>query len=206
MKKLLFIGNMVLAIAMCSMHAEEDGPLIIDGTTPIADAEQMTMMAENSMPLAMSTDDQMTNNEEVSLAMSESEMMAELEMSEPEVQEDMIVVQEPSSLAKMRSGKTVMEALADRPQYSIFMKALETTGLKDELNEGDSVTMFAFSNAAFKRLSPHMRDMLSQDEDKLRAFMKRHIVVGRRLDDPCALRNGACYGGRQNNNYFSASL
>ncbi|ORY01403.1 beta-Ig-H3/fasciclin [Basidiobolus meristosporus CBS 931.73] len=72
--------------------------------------------------------------------------------------------------------KSIPEQLGEFSQFSIFLKALEKSGLEKEFNE-PGLTVFAPSNFAFKSLGPAAVDYLLSTEGRedLRYILRNHI-------------------------------
>ena len=79
------------------------------------------------------------------------------------------------------SDKKIAEVLGEKDRFSKFHEALEQADMKDELNDGDSFTVFAPTNEAFERLPEGTWDewMNGDNNDQLRDVLSYHIVEER---------------------------
>jgi uncharacterized surface protein with fasciclin (FAS1) repeats len=90
---------------------------------------------------------------------------------------------------KAHTGKRNRDALCysgTKPAntYSCLVRALESTGLKTTLSEAGSYTLFAPSDAAFKKLAQGMSQAnwtaLFKDAAKLKAVLSYHVLPEKR--------------------------
>lgn len=76
---------------------------------------------------------------------------------------------------QMDAAKPIVDMLRDTGQYSIFVQALERTGLDGALADGGPYTVFAPTDAAFEALG---QDLSALDTQKLLRILRQHIIVG----------------------------
>lgn len=88
--------------------------------------------------------------------------------------------------------------LGDLSTASTFYKVVQTAKMEGELDEEESVTIFAPSNKAMKQLSTRQLEQLTSDREAAREFVMRHVVVGKALAlDPTNVKNAAKLGERR---------
>ena len=75
---------------------------------------------------------------------------------------------------------TVMEEAGDRLTLRTFAKAVEASGIEEQLETDKPMTLFAPTNAAFDKLKPGMLDQLMETNNRalLRDIIEFHIVPG----------------------------
>ena len=76
--------------------------------------------------------------------------------------------------------KTVVDVLREEGSFTIFVAALESTGLDETLKTSDPVTVLAPTDEAFDRV-PKMSELL-KDKPRLRAVLSGHIILDKRMD------------------------
>jgi uncharacterized surface protein with fasciclin (FAS1) repeats len=71
----------------------------------------------------------------------------------------------------------LLPTLTGTDRFRTVLRAIELSGLKDELTRGD-VTLFAPSDYAFERLPDGMLARLFERPERVRALLERHLVAG----------------------------
>ncbi len=77
------------------------------------------------------------------------------------------------------SGRTIAAIVANDPNFSTLLTAVQAAGLVDTLNGAGPYTVFAPTNAAFAKLPKADLDALLNNPDQLRAVLMYHVVPGR---------------------------
>jgi uncharacterized surface protein with fasciclin (FAS1) repeats len=72
----------------------------------------------------------------------------------------------------------LMETAAKAGNFTKLLEAVEKTELKEILKGSDSYTLFAPIDEAFDRLSQEVRDVLLENERKLKRIIAYHIGFG----------------------------
>lgn len=72
----------------------------------------------------------------------------------------------------------VVQVIADNPDLSTMLSAIEAAGLADQLGSTPSLNVFAPTNEAFKAMPPGVFAELSKDPAKLRDLVLYHVVEG----------------------------
>lgn len=75
---------------------------------------------------------------------------------------------------------TIGDFVAAQPDYTTLQNALQTVELYGMLREGQSYTIFAPSNAAFKKLPAKIQNVLldGQNRESLKKLLSYHVVSG----------------------------
>ncbi len=84
----------------------------------------------------------------------------------------------PASAAAAPS-KNIVETAAAAPQFSTLVSLVEKAGLVDALSGKTTLTVFAPTNAAFKKVSKKTLDGLLEDRKALRKVLLYHVVAGK---------------------------
>ncbi len=71
--------------------------------------------------------------------------------------------------------------LGDLSQTSMFYRVVQTAKMGPELDDEESVTIFAPSNKAMQKLTPRLLDQLTSDGQAAKEFVMRHVVKGKAL-------------------------
>ncbi len=81
--------------------------------------------------------------------------------------------------ARTRST-TLADFVASQPDYSTFQNALQSVDLVNTLKEGQAYTLFAPSNAAFKKLPAVTQNVLleGQNKESLKKLLTYHVIQG----------------------------
>jgi uncharacterized surface protein with fasciclin (FAS1) repeats len=74
--------------------------------------------------------------------------------------------------------KTIVQTASGDPEFSTLVKLVKAAGLADTLS-GGSYTVFAPTNAAFKKVPKATLDALAADPAKLKQVLLYHVVKGR---------------------------
>ena len=75
------------------------------------------------------------------------------------------------------SGGTIVDIAAADPQFSTLVRLVKKAGLASTLSGGE-FTVFAPTNAAFRKVGKRKLDALAKDPAKLRAVLTYHVVEG----------------------------
>jgi uncharacterized surface protein with fasciclin (FAS1) repeats len=79
----------------------------------------------------------------------------------------------------MDSSKTLEENISRDTSFSILSRSLEATGLIEVLNKPGPFTVFAPTNAAFKKLPDgSLEGLLTERENDLSNILSHHLVAG----------------------------
>jgi len=73
----------------------------------------------------------------------------------------------------------IVQIAAGAPNFSTLTNAIKAAGLVDTLKTAGPFTVFAPTDAAFKKLAPGVVDSLLKDTTKLRAILEYHVVMGK---------------------------
>lgn len=84
----------------------------------------------------------------------------------------------------------VATAAATNPQLATLVAALKRAGLVDTLNSEKNATVFAPTNAAFKKLSAGKLASLLTDKAELKKVLTYHVVGDKRIT-PAQLPKGS---------------
>ena len=84
--------------------------------------------------------------------------------------------------ANTARADTLLEVAASSDQLTQFVAEMQAARLDDTLNRAASLTVFAPTNDAFRRLPIPMRDALMVDGARMKALLSYHIVP-RRISD-----------------------
>ncbi|WP_119673374.1 fasciclin domain-containing protein [Deinococcus sp. RM] len=76
-------------------------------------------------------------------------------------------------------GRTIAAIVANDPNFSTLLSAVQAAGLVDTLNSAGPFTVFAPTNAAFAKIPQADLQALLNDREKLRAVLLYHVVPGR---------------------------
>lgn len=78
-----------------------------------------------------------------------------------------------------REGKDIAETVAARNDFKTLVALLTESGLTDMLKGDGPLTLFAPSDAAFKKVPKKQLDALKADKEKLKGFLLFHLVTGK---------------------------
>lgn len=73
---------------------------------------------------------------------------------------------------------TIFEMAKQSGKFTILLKALEITGLTEELQKAGSITVLAPTDDAFRRMSEGERNDLLNDKEYLRDLILLHVIDG----------------------------
>lgn len=76
------------------------------------------------------------------------------------------------------SGQTIVDIAAGDPRFTTLVKLVKKAGLAETLSGEGPFTVFAPTNAAFKKVPAKTLRALSKDTDKLKAVLTYHVVAG----------------------------
>lgn len=84
----------------------------------------------------------------------------------------------PEVQPKTIAGIVTDKAAADQPEFKTLLTAVKAAGLLDTLNGTNDLTVFAPTDAAFKKISKEKLDDLLKPEnkEKLQSILKYHII------------------------------
>lgn len=77
------------------------------------------------------------------------------------------------------SGTTIAAIVANDPNFSTLLSAVQAAGLVETLNSPGPYTVFAPTNAAFAKVPSSQLQALLNDREQLRALLLYHVVPGR---------------------------
>jgi uncharacterized surface protein with fasciclin (FAS1) repeats len=95
-----------------------------------------------------------------------------------------------SGSAAVMARANVATAAATNPQLATLVAALKRAGLVDTLNSAKNATVFAPTNAAFKKLSASKLASLVANPTQLKKVLNYHVVGDRRIT-PAELPKGS---------------
>ncbi|MCD0159286.1 fasciclin domain-containing protein [Deinococcus sp. 6GRE01] len=76
-------------------------------------------------------------------------------------------------------GNTIASIVANDPNFSTLLAAVQAAGLVDTLNSAGPFTVFAPTNAAFAKVPEADLNALLNDPAQLKALLLYHVVPGR---------------------------
>ena len=85
--------------------------------------------------------------------------------------------------------KTIADVLAESKEHKILVESITETKLIDTLAKGEW-TVFAPTDAAFKRVDPTTVKKMAGDKDAFKTFMQNHVVKGKLSAADVAELNG----------------
>lgn len=74
--------------------------------------------------------------------------------------------------------QTIIDTAAEAGNFTTLIAALQTASFIDTLRTAGPYTLFAPTDAAFRRIAPGALDALLQDAGRLYAFLAHHVVSG----------------------------
>ncbi|GAA0514849.1 fasciclin domain-containing protein [Deinococcus depolymerans] len=77
------------------------------------------------------------------------------------------------------AGNTIASIVANDPNFSTLLAAVQAAGLVDTLNSSGPFTVFAPTNAAFAKVPEADLNALLNDPAQLKALLLYHVVPGR---------------------------
>ena len=84
-----------------------------------------------------------------------------------------------TSDSKPANKQDLVDVAAGAGNFSTLTNAIKAAGLVDALKAAGPFTVFAPTDAAFKKLAPGLVDSLLKDQTKLRAILEYHVVMGK---------------------------
>jgi uncharacterized surface protein with fasciclin (FAS1) repeats len=87
--------------------------------------------------------------------------------------------------------QNIVETAAGAPQFSTLVSLVEKAGLVDALSGKKNLTVFAPTNAAFKKVPKKTLNSLSKNKRLLRKVLLYHVVAGKVPAAKVVKRNGA---------------
>ncbi len=85
----------------------------------------------------------------------------------------------PVSAAPSASAKSITKTAAAAPQFSTLVSLLKKAGLASTLDKKGAFTVFAPTNAAFKKLPKSTLDAVASDPALLKQVLLYHVVSGK---------------------------
>lgn len=76
------------------------------------------------------------------------------------------------------ASNSIAGIVANDPNFSTLLAAVQAAGLTQELASGGPYTVFAPTNAAFAKVPKAQLDALLNDREQLRAVLLYHVVPG----------------------------
>ena len=76
-------------------------------------------------------------------------------------------------------GNTIAAIVANDPNFSTLLSAVQAAGLVDTLNSAGPYTVFAPTNAAFAKIPADQLQSILNDREQLRNLLLYHVVPGR---------------------------
>ncbi len=77
------------------------------------------------------------------------------------------------------SGNTIAAIVANDPNFSTLLTAVQAAGLTSTLNSAGPYTVFAPTNAAFAKIPAAQLNAVLNNREQLRALLLNHVVPGR---------------------------
>ncbi|MFC6618916.1 fasciclin domain-containing protein [Deinococcus radiophilus] len=77
------------------------------------------------------------------------------------------------------TGNSIAAIVANDPNFSTLLSAVQAAGLTQELASGGPYTVFAPTNAAFAKVPQAQLNALLNDREQLRAVLLYHVVPGK---------------------------
>jgi uncharacterized surface protein with fasciclin (FAS1) repeats len=74
--------------------------------------------------------------------------------------------------------QTIIDTAAEAGKFTTLIGTLQAASLIDTLRTKGPYTLFAPTDAAFRRAVPGVLDAILQDTDRLYAFVAHHVVSG----------------------------
>jgi len=78
-----------------------------------------------------------------------------------------------------QAKQDIVDIAAGAANFSTLSNAIKAAGLVDTLKSAGPFTVFAPTDAAFKKLAPGVIESLLKDKAKLRAILEYHVVMGK---------------------------
>jgi uncharacterized surface protein with fasciclin (FAS1) repeats len=97
----------------------------------------------------------------------------------------------PVSAASAAPKKDIVETAVAAPQFSTLVTLVEKAGLVDALSGKKNLTVFAPTNAAFKKVPKKTLNALLEDKQALRKVLLYHVVPGKVTAAKVVKRHGA---------------
>jgi uncharacterized surface protein with fasciclin (FAS1) repeats len=85
----------------------------------------------------------------------------------------------PAGVASAAPSKNIVETAASNPKFSTLVSLVERAELVDALSGTQKLTVFAPTNAAFKKVPKKTLDALLADNDLLRKVLLYHVLKGK---------------------------
>ena len=75
----------------------------------------------------------------------------------------------------------IYDTLSQDSRFSQLVELMKMATLSEELQLGGPYTFLAPTNDALDKVDKNVMDELRSDPDKLKSFLKRHVIVGKLL-------------------------
>ena len=114
------------------------------------------------------------------LAFAEEEMNDTTTMPQTESMETPAKPSEAADAAVAGMPETVVTAIDDSATFQLLKSAIEAAGLTEDLTNAKTVTVFAPTDEAFRKLPPETLTALMAPENKmkLRTLLLHHVIQG----------------------------
>lgn len=93
--------------------------------------------------------------------------------------------------ASAAPSKNIVETAAGAPQFSTLVSLVERAGLVNALSGNKKLTVFAPTNAAFKKVPKKTLNSLKKNKKLLRKVLLYHVVAGKVPASKVVKRKGA---------------
>lgn len=97
----------------------------------------------------------------------------------------------PVGAASAAPSKDIVETAAGAPQFSTLVSLVKKAGLAKALSGNSKLTVFAPTNAAFKKVPKKTLNGLLEDKQELRKVLLYHVVAGEVPASKVVKRNSA---------------
>ena len=102
-----------------------------------------------------------------------------------------------AATARSTEPRNVVQTAVAAGQFKTLAKLLKSAGLSDELQQAGPFTVFAPTDAAFKKVPKKTLNVLLQDKAKLKAVLLYHVVSGKVTSaDVVKLSSAKTLGGK----------
>jgi uncharacterized surface protein with fasciclin (FAS1) repeats len=94
--------------------------------------------------------------------------------------------------------KTIIETATSNPEFTTLVTAIKTAGLLETLSGAGPFTVFAPTNAAFKKVPAETLKTIMADTVQLKALLLCHVVEGKKMSkDVVAMTEIATVQGKK---------
>jgi uncharacterized surface protein with fasciclin (FAS1) repeats len=102
-----------------------------------------------------------------------------------------------SATSAADEDKSIADVLSESKDHTILLTALKEVGLYDTLRAKGTLTLFAPTDAAFKKLDEDTLKRIAADKTLLRKLLTAHVVTGKAL----TAKNLAAIDGKELNGF-----